>query len=149
MANTPVKRIQRSTDKELFLNELKEKGIFKEFYGALIFAALLGFQEKRRVKLASVDSGKAIEQSVFGNCGAWPGILYLMSLVETGNSDILSSSPEHEDKRVTIFQEYANGGLEIMQEYFSKTSLTLDNFLGLIDRYNNDPESMPFIGITL
>ena len=149
MANTSGKRIQRSSDKELLLNALKEKGLFKEFYGVLIFAALLGFQEKKRVKLISPDSGKAIDQTVFGNCGAWPGILHLMSLVETGNSDTLSSSSEQEEKRITIFQEYANGGLEIMQEYFSKTSITLDNLLGLIDRYNNDPERMPFIGVTI
>lgn len=149
MANFSGKRIQRSSNKESLLNELKDKGLFKDFYGALIFAALLGFQESRREKLVSPDSGKAIDQSVFGNCGAWPGIMYLLSLVETENSDILSNSPKDDEKRVAIFQEYANGGLEIMQEYFSKTSITLDSFLGLMERYNKNGESMPFIGVTI
>ena len=130
-----MKRILRSCDKEDFIEELMSHriGIFREIWRLLLFAAQIGLQAKRREPLHSVETGKGIDQSTFGNSASWPGILYLMSLSETGDSGILANSPELGDQRVQLFQEYANGGLTILKDFFSSRTLDLDGFLTFIE----------------
>ena len=80
-----------------------------------------------------VDAGKGIDQSTFGNSPAWPGILFLISLAEAGDAAVLGGSPESEEMRLTTFQEYANGGLAILQEFFSSRPVNLDGLLDFIE----------------
>jgi dnd system-associated protein 4 len=105
----------------------------------LLFSAQIGLKAKRREALRSVETGKGIDQATFGNSASWPGILYLMSLSETGDSGILASSPEGEDQRVQLFQEYANGGLTILKDFFSTRTLDLDGFLSFIEIHHAQP----------
>ncbi|TVR64209.1 MAG: DNA phosphorothioation-associated protein 4, partial [Candidatus Competibacteraceae bacterium] len=99
----------------------------------LLFAAQVGIKNSRREPLRSVDSGKGIDQTTFGNCPAWPGVLYLMSLVESESTNALSGSGEAEDQRILIFQEYANGGLSILQEFFLDRPLDIDGLIAFIE----------------
>ncbi|HNW34807.1 MAG TPA: DNA phosphorothioation-associated protein 4, partial [Candidatus Ozemobacteraceae bacterium] len=104
-----IKRIHRASDKdEIIQNLLNEKvGVFKEIWKLLLFSANIGYANQRREKLKSIETGKGIDQSTFGNSPSWPGILYLINLVETGTSDSLSGSANAEDERLLVFQEYA------------------------------------------
>jgi dnd system-associated protein 4 len=108
-------------------------GIFREIWRLLLFSAQIGLKAKRREALRSVETGKGIDQATFGNSASWPGILYLMSLSETGDSGILASSPEGEDQRVQLFQEYANGGLGILREFFNQRTIDFDGLLAFIE----------------
>lgn len=130
-----MKRIQRASDKEEIIKLLMADkiGVFKEFWRLLLFSAQVGIKNGRREILQSTDVGKGIDQSTFGNCPAWPGIAYLMSLVESGNSSVLSGSAEVDDQRISVFQEYANGGLGILQDFFSDRSIDLDGLLAFIE----------------
>ncbi len=130
-----MKRIQRASDKEEIIKSLMADhvGIFKEIWRLLLFAAHVGIKNSRREPLRSVDSGKGIDQSTFGNCPAWLGVLYLMSLVESESTNALSGLGEAEDQRILVFQEYANGGLSILEEFFSGRPLDLDGLLVFID----------------
>lgn len=132
---TGMKRIQRASDKEEIIKSLMADhiGIFKEIWRLLLFAAQVGIKNSRRDPLNSVDSGKGIDQTTFGNCPAWPGVLYLMSLVESESTNALSGSGEAEDQRILIFQEYANGGLSILEDFFSDRPVNLDGLLVFID----------------
>jgi dnd system-associated protein 4 len=136
-----MKRILRSSDKEDLIEELMSAriGIFREIWRLLLFSAQIGLKAKRREALRSVETGKGIDQATFGNSASWPGILYLMSLSETGDSGILASSPEGEDQRVQLFQEYANGGLTILKDFFSTRTLDLDGFLSFIEIHHAQP----------
>ncbi|WP_153306965.1 DNA phosphorothioation-associated protein 4 [Desulfonatronum thioautotrophicum] len=129
------KRIFRATDKEELIQELlsEQIGIFKEIWRVMLFAAMVGYKNGRREPLKNVESGKGIDQATFGNCPAWPGILYLMALVVTQSSDSLSGSQSAEDLRVAAFQEYANGGLTLIRDFFGTRVLDLDGFLSFID----------------
>lgn len=129
-----IKRIHRAVEKEELIRTLTsdQVGVFKEIWKLLLFAAQIGISNSRREPLKAIDSGKGIDQSTFGNCSSWPGIMYLMSLVETGKSEILSGTPEAEDGKITIFQEYANGGLSVMQDFFKDRTLDLDSLLAFI-----------------
>lgn len=134
-AGVGMKRIQRASDKEEIIKSLMsdQVGVFKEIWKLLLFAAQVGVKNNARTPLKAADPGKGIDQSTFGNCPAWPGVLYLMTLAETQNSNCLSGSAEAEDDRVSVFQEYANGGLEILQDFFAGRPLDLDGLLAFIE----------------
>lgn len=120
-----MKRIHRAKDKaeviDALTTELEIQGVktpppFKEIWRLLMFCAALGFREGKREPLHSVDQGKGIDQSSFGNSPAWPGILYLMGLVETGGTQPLAATEDAEGFRIQLFEEYANAGLTILKE---------------------------------
>ena len=130
-----IKRIHRATDKEETIRALtsEQVGIFREIWKLLLFAALVGVKNDYREPLKSVESGKGIDQSTFGNSPSWPGILHLISLSHTGDSRVLRGSPDTEEQRITLFQEYANGGLSLMQQFFVGRTIDLDGVLAFIE----------------
>lgn len=129
------RRIMRSSDKEDLIQELMSDriGIFREIWRLLLFAAQVGIKNSCRVPLQGVEAGKGIDQSTFGNSSSWPGILYLMSLAEEGGSEVLSGSSEADDKRIILFQEYANGGLGLLRDFFKERAIDLDGVLAFIE----------------
>jgi dnd system-associated protein 4 len=133
-----TKRIYRARDKEDIINALMSEkvGVFREIWRLLLFAAQVGIKNGKRHPLVSIDSGKGIDQTTFGNCPSWPGVCHLISLVEEHSSDVLSGGNEAEDLRITIFQEYANGGLEMLKEHFSDRNIDLDTLVGFIEDHS-------------
>lgn len=129
------KRIMRSKDKSEIIEELMHEsiGVFRENWRLLLFAAQVGAKNGRREPLKSPDSGSAIRQDIFGNCNAWPGILYLLSVAETEDASLLSGDNDGDNQRITLFEEYANGGLTVLQEYFKSTPLNTDSLLTYIE----------------
>lgn len=146
-----MKRIQRANDKEEIVKSLMadQVGVFKEIWRLLLFAAQVGIKNGKRESLNSIDSGKGIDQSTFGNCPAWPGIIYLMSLAETESSSCLFGSSEAEDGRIAVFQEYANGGLSILQEFFAGRPIDLDGLLAFIETQQEESAGRPDLDLTI
>lgn len=146
-----VRRIHRATDKEEIIAALtaSKLGVFREIWRLLIFAAQVGMKNEKREPLIGIDSGKGIDQSTFGNCPAWPGILYLMGLAVTDDSEILAGSEDAEDQRLNTFQEYANGGLMLLEEFFSNRSVDLDGMLAFIDTQMYQNELKPDLEFTI
>ena len=136
------KRIMRSKDKSEIIEELMHDnvGIFKEIWRLLLFAAQVGAKNHRREPLESPDSGSSIRQDIFGNCNAWPGILYLLSLAETENATLLAGDAEGDNKRITLFEEYANGGLAVLQEYFKAHTLNTESLISYMQLNAFAPE---------
>jgi dnd system-associated protein 4 len=58
-----------------------------------------------------------------------------MVLAESGDSEVLSSSPQGEEQRVLLFQEYANGGLSLIKEFFKDRTIDLDGVLSFIETH--------------
>lgn len=137
-----MRRIQRSADKESLVQTLTtgENPPFKEIWRLLIFAAAVGQSRGRREPLKTVDSGKAIPATIFSNSTAWPGFHYLMALVEKDDSEVLGGGDDREDARLVIFEEYANGGLSIIQEELEKGSYLLDAFLQFMPLNQSPPK---------
>lgn len=129
-----MKRIHRSKDKEEIIGLLMsdQLGVFKEIWRLLLFSAHVGINSNRREPLKSIDTGKGIDQSTFGNCPSWPGVCYLIALVEKGSSEIIGGSESSEEERLNVFQEYANGGLAILEEFFGTKSTDLNSLLTFI-----------------
>jgi dnd system-associated protein 4 len=148
-----MKRIMRASDKEELIEELisSRVGLFKEIWRLLLFAAQIGMQARRRETLRAVETGKGIDQATFGNSSSWPGILYLMGLVEAGDSQMLDGSSEGEDQRVLLFQEYANGGLSIMRDFFKDRAIDLDGVLAFIQSHQGQNATLtsPDLDLTI
>jgi dnd system-associated protein 4 len=146
-----MKRIQRANDKEEIIKSLMsdQVGVFKEIWKLLLFAAQVGMRNDKRLPLKAVDAGKGIDQSTFGNCPAWPGVLYLMTLAETQKSDCLSGTEKAEDDRVSVFQEYANGGLEVLREFFAGRPLDLDGLLAFIETQREENSCTLDLNLTI
>jgi dnd system-associated protein 4 len=137
MQSFGTKRIHRARDKEdIIAAWTSEQGVFGEIWRLLLFAAQVGFHER-------IDSGKGIDQSTFGNCRSWPGFSYLLSLVESNSSEVLTGTSNAEELRIAIFQEYANGGLSIMKEFFHDRQIDLDGLIAFIEeRFGRETQNV-------
>lgn len=112
----PLARVQISQDKAELVKALRAKedgtGLFLTYADVLIFAATIGFKHRKRVPLGkfSRKDPDAVLQEQFRD----RSIIDLIAIAETNDPKVLTSDPETDLQRVEIFQEYANGGLEIL-----------------------------------
>jgi len=148
---TGIKRIHRATDKEEIIKLMtsEQLGVFKEIWRLLMFAAQVGYHNKRREPLKAIEAGKGIDQSTFGNSPAWPGVVFLISLADSGAADVLGGSPENEELRLVAFQEYANGGLAILQDFFSSRQANLDGLIEFIDTQRMSARLAPDLELSI
>jgi dnd system-associated protein 4 len=130
-----MRRIQRAIDKEPIVKALTdgEQPCFREIFRLLIFSATLGFKLERREPLEKVDSGKAVPEAYFTNSPVWPGLVYLIGLVETSSTSVLQGTDEADDNLAKVFEEYANGGLAYLKERFADKDLEIVDLIDVIN----------------
>ncbi len=117
-----VSRIRVARDKAELVKSLVTSrdttGPFQTYADVIAFAAALGAKRQKRVpitEIAKTEPGP-ISLEVFISRG-YDLIIKLLALSETQNTQILSAyDPQVEEQRLVIFDEYANGGLEILRE---------------------------------
>ena len=128
------RRVRRARDKDPLIEKLTKKGDakFGEIWRLLIFAASLGLARNARQPLGDYDTGKSIDFSYFGGCQSWPGFLYLLNLVEVGDASILNPDQDTIERQILCFEEYANGGLNIIQSELEARDYSLDAIVGLM-----------------
>lgn len=99
--------------------------VFPTIKSLQCFAAVVGFDHGRRVKL---DKGNLenIEWHTFENT-KHTHYIYLIALAESDDVNILkydverSEPAQNGEDMVRIFEEYANGGFEIIRNWLNKT----------------------------
>lgn len=114
-------RIKVARDKANLVKELKisnnPNAPFYNYVDIIAFAAAVGVRRSKRVPL--LDFSKAepapIPREQFINNG-YDMIINLIAVCETKQPSILAYKQEFNDERQIIFEEYANGGLEILQD---------------------------------
>jgi dnd system-associated protein 4 len=84
----------------------------------LCFAAVLGFEGNRRNKLQD-NLSDFVDPRPFENSQEAMQLLYLLGLAETKDVDCLRE--ENEEDLVTIFEEYADGGLCTLEDWLRET----------------------------
>lgn len=92
-------------------------GPFQTFADVVVFAAALGAKHKKRVPLEEISKREPapIRLEVFATMGH-DILIQLLGVTETKDIKILSfHEEEYAIQRNNIFEEYANGGLEILQ----------------------------------
>ena len=92
-------------------------GPFQTYADVVVFAAALGAKHNKRVPLGEISKREPspIRLEYFATTGSdW--VIKLLGVTETQDIKILSfTEEEYEFQRNIIFEEYANGGLELLQ----------------------------------
>lgn len=90
------------------------------------YAAMLGFEAKSRVPLPSSGAVDSIEWHTFDN-GEYTDFIYLIALGAAQDLTVLQYDIEKSDQgdvaedMVAVFEEYANGGFDILQRWLDKS----------------------------
>ena len=90
-----------------------DRTLFPTIRELLCFAALLGYSEGRRIPLDRDAGVEDVSYQQFER-GDAEDLIYLIALAETKNAEILKDGEE--SRCAEIFEEYANGGLQILRE---------------------------------
>ena len=134
-----MKSVRREVRHEVLVKMLAEKAhprtqrsLFPTMRELLCFAAALGFEQQRRKPLEGKTA--EIDGRIFENLEVATDMVYLVALAGAGDVNILQ--PEREEDAVAIFEEYANGGLEILSEWMAASAGDIDGdqalFQGII-----------------
>ena len=86
--------------------------LFPTIRELLCFAALLGYSEGRRVPLDRSQGVEDVSYQQFER-GDAEDLIYLIALAETKDPSVLKDGEE--GRCATIFEEYVNGGLEVIR----------------------------------
>lgn len=106
--------------KALAASSERETAPFETYADAIAFAAGLGAKRKRRSPLKEVSNREPapISLEIFISRG-YDRLIKLLAVTATDDVNILlPTDSASEERRVHIFEEYANGGLEILREEF-------------------------------
>lgn len=112
-------QIRIAKDKGEFVKQLTTKdgdtGPFQTYADVMLFAAVLGAKQQRRVALTEVSKNPSpINIEVFVSRG-YDGVIKLLVFTTTQDLKSLSNEEDSVNQRHQILEEYANGGLEILQ----------------------------------
>lgn len=117
-----LNRIRVAKDKAALVKALTSldgtTGPFPTYADVMVFAATLGANKNRRVPLGEIARNEPapISFEVFVSRG-YDFVFKLLALAQTKNTKMLSLlEPDFEQERTYIFEEYANGGLEILRD---------------------------------
>ncbi|MBD1591594.1 DNA phosphorothioation-associated protein 4 [Arthrobacter sp. S1_S22] len=107
-------RARRPQEHAVLIEVLQAEAGFTTYRDVLLFAAAVGWSQDRRVPLNG-SAGEGIRLEVLTSPA------YSDSLISMIAVDAVSDDPEILDavrleERIRIFEEYANGGLEYIQE---------------------------------
>jgi dnd system-associated protein 4 len=107
-------RIRRPQQHEVLLLELHAEAAFSTFRDTLLFAAAVGVRFKRRVPFAGA-AGDPIRYETLTAPTFSEALVSMIATNEvTDDPEIMDNA--RLDERIRIFEEYANGGLEYIQE---------------------------------
>lgn len=123
-----------------------ERTLFPTIRELLCFAALLGYSEGRRLPLDRSQGVEDVSYQQFER-GEAEDLIYLIALADTKDPEVLKDGEE--DRCATIFEEYINGGLEIIaetmrrkgEEHLDRNILELFNECGYLNDYEEDDDT--------
>lgn len=116
LIHTPVKR-SKSFEQTLQKLGGKDAKMFPTLREALTFCAILGYKERRRVPLTSNAGTEDIAAAQYWDNEA-VDMVFALALAESKDSDVLR--PDRERDCIQIYEEYANGGLELVQSWIDR-----------------------------
>ena len=137
------RRINIDKTQDAFIERLRDSvdgiGPFSLKVDVLAFAASYGATLGISKQLGETTKGP-IRQDVF-DTNNYENLFFLLAVDKTGDAKVLGSSDDAQDTRATIFEEFAKGGLDRMEQE-SKGAIDLTDYvLSLVARYRKDKES--------
>jgi dnd system-associated protein 4 len=149
---TETSRVRVAKDKAELVKSLTSSddatGPFQTYADVIVFAAALGAKHSRRIPLGEVSKREPspIGQEVFVSRG-YDLVIKLLAITATQDLKILSYHEEKsENERLRIFEEYANGGLEILQKELRGTVDYSERILLILsaERYDQEQQDEEF-----
>lgn len=123
-----MRRVRRPAQHEDLMKQLAgDDGPFGTLAEVLTFAAGLGYAEGRREPLDG--TGEQIDFDVFQRLGVDGFIDMLAAAV---NEDVTILGQDKSDDRLTLFEEFANGGLDVLESRLVQTEPSLDSLLDIV-----------------
>ncbi|MBW4491810.1 MAG: DNA phosphorothioation-associated protein 4 [Oscillatoria princeps RMCB-10] len=103
--------------KALTSSEGSKAGPFPTYADVILFAAALGARHKKRLPVGEISKREPgpIEEDIFVARG-YDMVIKLLAIVDNKDAQIISSEVKYSERRIHIFEEYANGGLEILRD---------------------------------
>ena len=92
-----------------------ETSLFTTIRQLMIFSALLGYSEERRVALDKSKGVEDIQIHIFENDLDY---IHMIALADQQNPDIFKDG--HNFDVIEVFEEYANGGFEIIRGWLAQ-----------------------------
>lgn len=117
---------------------------FQTYADVLVFAAAFGARWGKRLPLSAISTKEPgpISLEIFVSRG-YEVAMKLLAIAETKDPKILSVSDSNaEAQRIEIFEEYANGGLEKLQEEL-RGAVDYSECLLLLLKADQFPENSP------
>lgn len=115
-----IKRSEKFEDlvRRLAVDEhpVTKKSIFDTIRKLMCFAAVLGFENDRRSKLQ--DSTNDVDSRQVEKSQETQDLIYLIALASEKDAEILQD--ENEEKMYLVFEEYAQGGFEILEQWMKE-----------------------------
>ena len=124
--------VQKLSGEKAILFAESGKKLFPTIREFLTFCALLGFQSKTRLKLDTSSGTEDIQGVIYEDTEALE-FIWLIGLAETQNIELIQDGNER--KCAEIFEEYANGGLQILHNTLTSTSE--EHWPGLVHNLTN------------
>lgn len=139
-----VRRIRRPKDKEDVFIALTDgdESVFDTYKDLMVFAACVGYSSelKRTLDKGTLDP---IKYYIFsGECDR--AVINMLALSETHDIKTLEGDEESYDSRFTVFEEYANAGLEIIRrKVVDAPGTILDNLIDFIHKQEDGDDEDP------
>ncbi|MFG6592643.1 hypothetical protein [Sulfitobacter sp. 1A12157] len=112
----PVKR-SKKFEATLQLLGGRDASMFPTLREALTFCAILGYKERRKLPLDPHVGTEDIAGAQY-QLNEAVDVVFALALADSGSSDILR--PEREKDCIQTYEEYANGGLELVQSWIER-----------------------------
>jgi dnd system-associated protein 4 len=107
-------RARRPAEHERLIQELRNDARFGAFRDILVFAAALGFRNDRRKPLTKSAGDPIRYEVLISGSGFSEALINMIAAKVTDDPEIMD---DHRlEERLKIFEEYANGGLDCIQE---------------------------------
>ncbi|WP_102345895.1 DNA phosphorothioation-associated protein 4 [Bacillus sp. Marseille-P3661] len=108
------RRIRRPKEQEEYYNkltDLEEFGLFSTYKDVFMAAGVLGFMEKKKREFTTSLEG--IDWNRF-NLETDETVINAIAVSDSGDPKLVNTDDETFDKKITIFEEYAAAGVEIL-----------------------------------
>jgi dnd system-associated protein 4 len=112
---------------------------FQTYADVILFAAVLGANQQKRVPLGEISQKEPgpISNEIFISRGYDP-VMKLIAIAVTENINIISPDrAEFAQQRLHIFEEYANGGLELLEQELRGAVNYTDRLLLMLSTINS------------
>ena len=120
-------RVRRPKEHDSLMKLLSdsEHGVFSSLKSVMVFSAALGFKEKKRIPFT--ETGERIDLNIFSERDR--PFIYCLALTEF--KDVSYLKEDKFEEVMTVFEEYAHGGLSFLDGYLDKNHIkeSLESYL--------------------